>query len=150
MFYSHDRGMKMFNPFPAGDTWPCFLVFVQLLINVVRQAIDMLPANMLYAVAGLFISHGISLGYNYFYLGERKRTNLQKLMGQPYGRIMVLHIAVLIGGFLTMALGSPAGLVLILVLMKTGLDVKLHLRERQKNQPVEFTTKDTKSTKVFN
>ena len=123
-----------FNPFPAGDTWPCFFVFVQLLFNVIGQAISILPPNMLYAIAGLFVSHGISFGYNYFYKGERDRTNLKKLMGQPYGRIVVLHIAVLFGGFLTMVLGSPIGVLLILVLLKTIIDVKLHLRERRKNQ----------------
>ena len=89
---------------------------------------------MLYAIAALFTSHGISFGYNYFYKGERNRTNLAKLMGQPYGRIVVLHLAVLFGGFLTMALGSPVGVLLILVLLKTIIDVKLHLRERRKNK----------------
>jgi len=131
-FFNQDK--DGFSPFPAGDTWPCFLAFVQLLINVIRQAISMLPPNMLIAVGALFASHGTSFGYNYFYKGERNRTNLGKLMGQPYGRIVVMHIAVLIGGFVTMAIGSPVGVLLILVLMKTGVDVKLHLRERRKNK----------------
>lgn len=122
------------SPFPSGNSWPCFLVFVQMLFNVVRQAFSIVPPNMMYAIAGLFVSHGISFGYNYFYKGERKRTSLEKLMGQPYGRIVVLHIAIIFGGFLTMTMGSPVGVLLILVLMKTGLDVKLHLRERKKNQ----------------
>ena len=124
------------SPLPSGNEWPCFLAFVQLLFNVIRQAISIIPPNMIYAIAGLFISHGISFGYNYFYKGERERTNLGELMGQPYGRIVVLHIAVIFGGFLTMTMGSPVGVLLILVLMKTGLDVKLHLRERKKNQTI--------------
>jgi hypothetical protein len=93
-----------------------------------------LPLSMYAGFVCLLISHGISFGHNYFYKGERERTNLGKLMGQPYGRIVVLHIAVLIGGFLTMVMDSPVGVLLILVLMKTGVDVKLHLRERKKNQ----------------
>ncbi|MDH4202190.1 MAG: DUF6498-containing protein [Phycisphaerae bacterium] len=128
------------SPFSPGNTWPCFLVFVQLLFNVIRVALSMLPPNMLFAVAGLFVSHGVSFGYNYFYKGERRRTNLGKLMSQPYGRIVVLHIAILFGGFLTMAMGSPVGVLLILVLLKTVIDVKLHLRERQKNKTsTDFT-----------
>jgi hypothetical protein len=134
-FFSQSAGMGDFNPFPGGETWPCFLVFVQLLFNVIGQAILMLPPNMLFAVAGLFVSHGISFGYNYFYKDERSHTSLKKLMSQPYARIVVLHIAIIFGGFLTMALGSPVGVLLILVLLKTGIDVKLHLRERCKNQP---------------
>lgn len=132
VFFKPDTGG--FNPFPTGDTWPCFLVFVQLLFNVIRQALMIVPPNMLYAIAALFFSHGISFVYNYFYKGERNRTSLQKLMGQPYKRVVVLHIAVLFGGFLTMVLGSPVGVLLILVLMKTGIDVKMHMRERKKNQ----------------
>ena len=131
-FFQQDSGG--FNPFPAGDTWPFFLIFVQLLFNVIGQALMIVPPNMLYAIAALFFSHGVSFVYNYFYKGERNRTSLQKLMSQPYGRIVVLHIAVLIGGFLTMAIGSPVGVLLILVLLKTIVDVKLHLRERKKNQ----------------
>ena len=132
-FFNQDSGG--FNPFPSGDTWPCFLVFVQLLFNVIRQTLMIVPPNMLYAIAALFFSHGVSFVYNYFYKGERNRTNLGKLMSQPYGRIIMLHIAVLFGGFLTMAMGSPVGVLLILVLLKTIVDVKLHLRERKKNQP---------------
>jgi hypothetical protein len=134
-FFKQDTGG--FSPFPSGDTWPCFLVFVQLLFNVIRQAFLIIPPNMVYAIAGLFASHGISFGYNFFYKGERTRTNLKKLMGQPYSRIVVLHIAIIFGGFLTMTLGSPVGVLLILVLLKTIIDVKLHFRERRKNQTVE-------------
>jgi len=99
-----------------------------------------LSPSMYLAFACLFISHGISFINNYFYKGERNRTNLGKLMGQPYGRIVVLHIAILFGAFLTMALGSPVGILLILVLLKTVIDVKLHLRERRKNKTsTDFT-----------
>jgi hypothetical protein len=95
-----------------------------------------LSLSMYLAFACLFISHGVSFGCNYFYKGERNRTNLGKLMGQPYARIVVLHIAILFGAFLTMALGSPVGILLILVLLKTVMDVKLHLRERRKNETI--------------
>ncbi|MHC5158324.1 MAG: DUF6498-containing protein [Planctomycetota bacterium] len=96
-----------------------------------------LPFSMYMAFACLFVSHGISFVNNYFLKGERSRTNLGKLMGQPYGRIVVLHVAIIFGGFLTMTMGSPVGVLLILVLLKTIIDVKLHLRERKKNKTVE-------------
>ncbi len=93
-----------------------------------------LPLSMYIAFICLFISHGISFVRNYFYKGERNRTSMVRLMHQPYGRIVVLHLAVMSGGFLTAILGSPIMLLLTLVLLKTIVDVKLHLRERKKNQ----------------
>ena len=53
-------------------------------------------------------------------------------MFQPYGRIFVLHITIIIGGGLMMLLGSPMIGLLILVLLKIGLDLAGHLRERIK------------------
>jgi len=43
-----------------------------------------------------------------------------------------MHIAILAGGFLTMAIGSPAPLLVVLVVLKTVLDVNLHKREHKK------------------
>lgn len=119
------------NIFPDGDTWPCFFVFIQLLMNVIRQMLAILPLNMLYAIGGLFISHGVSFGYNYLYQGEYLKKDVKTLMGEPYGRIVVMHIAVIAGGFLTMSMGSPVGILLALVVLKTIFDVKLHLRQHR-------------------
>ncbi len=90
-----------------------------------------LPYSMYLAFAGLIISHGISFGYNYLYKGEYRQKSLQTLMGEPYGRIIVMHIAILAGGFLTMSMGSPIGILIVLVILKTVIDVKLHLREHR-------------------
>ena len=121
------------NPFPQGgrDPWPCIFIFLQLLVNVIVELIRVLPPNMLYAITGLFISHGISFGYNYLYKGEYRRKNLQTLMGEPYGRIVVMHLAIIAGGFLTMSMGSPVGVLVILVILKTIVDIKLHLRQHR-------------------
>ncbi|MBL7214804.1 MAG: hypothetical protein ISS71_03905 [Phycisphaerae bacterium] len=119
------------NPFPQGHAWPCFFVFLQLLVNVICQILSIIPPNMLYAIAGLFISHGISFGYNYLYKGEYQQKSLKTLMGEPYGRIVVMHIAIIAGAFLTMTIGSPVGILIMLVILKTIFDVKLHLRQHR-------------------
>ena len=43
-----------------------------------------------------------------------------------------MHVAIIAGGFLTMALGSPAALLAVLIALKTVLDVNLHNREHKK------------------
>jgi len=52
-------------------------------------------------------------------------------MGQPYARVVVMHIAIIFGGFLTAAFGSPVGLLVMLVVMKTLIDVALHNRQHK-------------------
>ena len=117
--------------FPKGDHWPCFLVFVQLLVNVIREAYLAIPPDARFVILAMFISHGISFVYNYFIKGEYATIKPDKLMGQPYARIVVMHIAIIAGGFLVAAFGSPIALLVILVVLKTVIDVKLHLRQHR-------------------
>lgn len=85
-----------------------------------------------WAVAGLALSHGVSFACNYIGRGEYRRATLSGLMAQPYGRVVVLHLALLLGGFVLMALRSPLGGLVLLVLLKIALDVRAHLRERRR------------------
>jgi hypothetical protein len=128
--------LMMFNKskgeFMHGTNWPCFLVFVQMLVNVIREAYSVIPGNMKLALLALFGSHGISFVYNYLVRGEYARANVGKLMGAPYARVVVMHVAIISGGFATMALGSPVGLLIVLIVLKTVVDVKLHLYEHRK------------------
>lgn len=113
----------------SGQAWPCFLVFVQLLVNIIRQVYTIIPVDMKFAVLVLFVSHGVSWVYNYFYRGEREREKIRSLMGKPYARVMVMHITILAGGFVTMSTGAPLGLLAVLIVLKTFIDLQFHLRE---------------------
>ncbi|MDA8968784.1 DUF6498-containing protein [bacterium] len=83
---------------------------------------------------GFLASHLFSFVVNYHGKGEAKRLELAKVMFLPYPRIFVLHLTIILGGMLVMALGSPAALVVLLVILKTIGDVMLHLREHRKAQ----------------
>ncbi len=85
-------------------------------------------------------SHLFSFFVNFLGKGEYRRTGTPILMTQPYGRIMVLHIAIIFGAFLIMLLGSPVFLLLILIGGKSWLDLKMHLRERAKNAVVRTSS----------
>jgi len=119
------------NPMPA-DPWPLFLVFPQLLISVVRQVLVHTPPEWMFAFIALYISHGVSFLMNFLLGPEREAASLKQLMGEPYGRIVVLHIAIIAGGIAVMALGQRLGMLVVLVLLKLGLDVSLHLREHRR------------------
>jgi len=55
--------------------------------------------------------------------GDVGRTNPLELMGAPYPRIIVLHVAIIFGGFLLMALDVPAGGYVVLALAKMAYDI---------------------------
>jgi hypothetical protein len=83
------------------------------------------------AVLALAASHLFSFFWNYLGHGEYRRASLAALMGQPYGRVVVLHLAILGGGFAAAALGSPLWALLLLVALKVGFDLRAHLREHR-------------------
>lgn len=84
------------------------------------------------AVAAIFLSHLISFFLNFIGQNEYQRTDLRQLMTRPYGRIVVLHIAVILGAGLTMALGSPVYMLAVLIALKVGIDLRMHHAERDK------------------
>jgi fatty acid desaturase len=58
-------------------------------------------------------------------------------MHAPYKRIVVLHVAIIAGGFLVTLLGSPAALLVALVALKTGMDIMLHNRSHNSDPQKE-------------
>ena len=117
--------------FPGSHPWPCFLVFVQLLIGVIMHGWTTLTPHMKYAIAALFLSHGVSFVHNYLIKGEYATAKAANLMGAPYARVVAMHFAVLFGGFISAAIGSPAGVLIVLILIKTIIDIELHLRQHR-------------------
>jgi len=85
-----------------------------------------------WGLLSLIASHGFSFYWNYVKNGEYQRASLQALMGQPYSRVIVLHLTVLFGGWIVMLLGSPVGALLVLVALKTAADWRGHRAERRK------------------
>lgn len=76
------------------------------------------------------MSHAISFYVNFIGRREYLDGTLQKLMGEPYKRIMVMHVTIIFGGFLAMALGSPLPALMLLIVLKIGADARAHVRER--------------------
>ena len=91
-----------------------------------------LEAGGLWAALGLVVSHLFSFFANYLGKSEYRRTVAPLLMVAPYGRIVVLHLAIIFGAFATMALGSPVYLLVILIVGKIMLDLKFHNRAHRK------------------
>lgn len=88
--------------------------------------------QLIWAFVALLLSHFISFAMNYIGKGEYKQANLNGLMNQPYSRVLLLHVTIILGAFLVDFLGSPVYALLVLILLKTFIDVQAHLREHKK------------------
>jgi hypothetical protein len=86
---------------------------------------------ILFAVAALAISHGLSFWWNYLRGGEYRRATAAGLMFAPYGRLVALHLTIIFGAMATIVTGAPAAAVAILVAIKIVIDLGLHLREHR-------------------
>lgn len=83
-------------------------------------------------VAALALSHLFSFVWNYLGRGEFRSASLAALMGTPYARVVVLHLTIIFGGMAAMALDSPVWALVLLVGIKTGVDLLSHRREHVK------------------
>lgn len=91
--------------------------------------------SVLIGAAALFLSHGASFLLNYIGSGEYLRTSAPRQMMSAYGRVIVLHMTILVGAFVVAILGAPIGALIVLVILKTGFDLGLHRRERRAMGP---------------
>lgn len=87
-------------------------------------------------VVAIIGSHFFSFCFNYIGKREYSKTSAPALMAAPYGRIVMLHVAILFGAVVITALGSPVFLLLLLILGKIFLDAKLHLRSHRKLEDI--------------
>ena len=89
------------------------------------------PTGVILAGIGLFISHGVSFVFNFLRGGQRLRTSAMELMFAPYGRVVILHVTILFGAFAVAAFGAHLLPLLILIGLKTAVDLGFHLREHR-------------------
>lgn len=93
------------------------------------------PSVVLSAAGVLLVSHLVSFWRNFVRRREYLRVSPTAQMAAPYGRVIVMHLTILAGGFLSLAIGSPIGALVILVVLKTALDLRAHLRAHAEAQP---------------
>ncbi|MFA6097825.1 MAG: DUF6498-containing protein [Candidatus Paceibacterota bacterium] len=85
--------------------------------------------GFLYVLFFLLLSHGFSFFENFIGKKEYLKTSPGRQMFQPYARVFVMHFVILVGGIVTMALGAPIFALLILIILKTIVDLLYHIEE---------------------
>lgn len=89
---------------------------------------------LMWTLISLFISHAFSMIINFFGKKEYAARDVSKQMFFPYGRIFIMHMVIIFGSFLVMALRAPIYALVLLVVLKTLSDLGTHQFEHD-NQP---------------
>lgn len=110
-----------------GMFWLVHGAFVLVLAMAVGGAglevSELFGPGLLLAVLAVVVGQGVEFWTDYVRdRGYRQRSSKEQ-MTEPYGRVMVLHVVIVIGAFPVLALGSPLPALTLLVLLKFGLDV---------------------------
>jgi len=94
--------------------------------------------EMLWFVGAIVLVNLAFLAIDYFGRGEYRTSNPGAEMFQPYGRIVTLHVAIILGAGLAFALNEPLLGVLLLILIRVVFGVVLTvLRRRKRDARVE-------------
>lgn len=122
------HGVFVFSMFPDQQGFFADDVGVSLFGSLGR-AIEIFSTPLALAAAALALSHLVSFFVNFIGGAEYRKLDIRKLMVMPYGRIIALHITIIFGGFAAMALDGPIWVLVILIAVKVGVDLKMHLSE---------------------
>jgi len=102
--------------------------FIYILSITAEQRLNF--SDYLFFLPLLFISHSISFFFNFIRRREYKiPVSVGLLLLQPYKRVLIMHLTIVIGGIITVSLSSYLGLVIPLIILKTLLDLIFHLKE---------------------
>ena len=83
------------------------------------------------ALLALFLSHGYSFFANFLGRREYLDRTVRNQMAEPYTRIVFMHLVLIFGGGLTLILGGPTPVLLLVIGAKIWFDLRAHLKQRQ-------------------
>lgn len=83
--------------------------------------------TLFYAALLMVLSHGWSFIGN-FVMREDREEDVRTIMMRPYGRMVLLHVTILVGGLLATTMGTPVAALVFLILLKTAIDLGMHRR----------------------
>lgn len=86
------------------------------------------------ALLAFVASHGFSFWDNFIRRREYRKVTAKELHDSPFARVLMIAVAIVGGAALSKNLEEflmPTAVLTVLVLLKMGLDVKLHLKEHE-------------------
>lgn len=85
--------------------------------------------SLLPALLPLFISHGVSMFVHFIKNGEYRRVSFETLFFQPYKRVVIMHLTIIFGAWISLALNLPSMVLVVLIFLKISVDIFFHRKE---------------------
>lgn len=113
-----------------------FLVILAFTGNEVESSPDYVPlaiallSTFLVPLIALVASHTVSFITNF--IGKREYEREMTIMDRgvaPYERIILMQLTLILGALVAGVIGSSYALIVVMVVLKTGIDVYAHIRE---------------------
>ncbi len=82
-------------------------------------------------VLSLFLSHGVSFFVNFIGKKEYKKVSEKDVMLSPYRRIIVMHLTIILGAFLSVATGFGNSILVLFIALKIFVDLRAHKKEHE-------------------
>lgn len=84
------------------------------------------------SIAAMVVSHGISFYSNFLAEREFERASVSGLMTASYHRVLIMHLTLIFGGWVILLFGMPSGALVVLIALKTAIDLQAHRKEHSK------------------
>jgi len=98
----------------------------------VREVVRLF-ATLWPALLALFVSHGYSFFANFIGRREYLGRSVQKQMGEPYTRIVFMHLTLIFGGFAILLIGDSTPVLLAVIALKVWFDLRAHARQHREH-----------------
>ena len=126
VFFSFHYGMFCFGHY-------MFLKTTYRQLPDFSEMLSALTGTVLFwSLLGLTFSHIISMVVNFYGKKEYVGRSPNAQMFMPYSRIVLLHVVIILSGFVALATGQGTATILLLVLFKIGFDLAAHTVEHEK------------------
>lgn len=99
--------------------------------------------TILLGVLGMVVSHTGSFLVNFVGNEEYRTASPGMQMKEPYRRVIVLHLTIVLGAFVVTAAGAPIAALLLLMGLKTVTDLHAHLKEHRRANERRRTGSDS-------
>jgi hypothetical protein len=87
------------------------------------------------ALLALVVSHGFSFFANFLGRREYAGRTLKDQMHEPYTRVIIMHVTIILGGFIVMGLKTALPVLVLLIAFKIAADAKAHVRQHVPRDP---------------